>query len=210
MLDQGVGWSTGYLFWPPPPASDSELGATPAVVTLGEAEALLEGELRAAGYEDERWLAIGAHGEHGLAAVTRIERIDEDGRPRPGSERWLQQYPAAPSLQWLGAAATPYLPKAGRYRIFLVALTDLIVRGPGQPQRWDETTAMEGPGPTTAAIPAARRVPPNARLGVWVYEFECKAGENEGALVTSDGRVSVAQHLARAGLSALAALGSHP
>jgi hypothetical protein len=204
-LSHSSGWTTGVLFWPPPGATSSWLAEPAAPSTLGEAALRIRDSLRAAGYTDQRWLPIGVHYEHGFAVTTRLERVDDDGTPGPSSERWLSAYPGAVSLRWLDGSATPFLPSRGRYRVLLVAFTDLHIRPPGRPDRWDETTAMEGPDPDMAPpeLPTLRVVSGRYRVGFYVYEYEASGGQGDGTFVDHDARVPAKAHLERSGLGAL-------
>lgn len=202
-LSHSGGWTTGVLFWPPPGATSSWLAESEGPSTFGEAASRIRDDLRRAGYTEQRWLPIGAHYEHGFAVTTRLERIEGDGTPVPSSGRWLSAYPAPVSLRWLEGSATPFLPGAGRYRVLLVAFTDLHIRAPGRPDRWDETTAMEGPDPDMAlpAIPTLRVASARYRVGFYVYEYEAGA-DGDRAFVESDKRVPAKAHLERSGLGA--------
>jgi hypothetical protein len=211
-LGQSGGWSTGMLFWPPPPATSTFVGepvpASEHPPTFGDVAVLVGETLRDSGYVDPRWLPIGAHCEHGFAVATRIERIGDDGASRPGPDRWLAQYPLPATLHWLAGSSEAYLPARGRYRVLLVAFTDLYVLPPGRPERWDATTAMEGLGTFAAEVPVERRVPPGYRLGLHVYEYVAPSGDGEGHFVdpgaASDERRSAPALMRRPGLSALA------
>ncbi len=202
-MDRSASWSTGVLFWPPPSATSVWLGEPSAWATLDEASRFIGDALRGAGYGDQRWFPIGAHYEHGFAVTTRLERIEEDGTPKSRVERWLRQYPEAASLHWLAGSAETYLPSAGRYRVLLVAFTDLHVPLRGRPQRWDEGTAMEGPGLPSTEVPARHRVSAGYQVGVYIYEYEATSADGEGALLPPDRSVPGAAFLERSGLSAL-------
>jgi hypothetical protein len=216
-LGQTGGWSTGMLFWPPPPATSTFVGEPVAASehspTFGDVAGLVGDTLRDSGYADPRWLPIGAHCEHGFAVTTRIERID-DGVSTPGSGRWLEQYPLPATVHWLAGSSEAYLPARGRYRVLLVAFTDLYVLPPGRPERWDETTAMEGLGTFAAEVPAGRRVPPGYRLGLHVYEYAATKADGEGHFVepgaAADEESSALALMRRPGLSALATLRGLP
>jgi len=198
-LDQGVGWSTGVLFWPPPPATASWIPPGRFDGTFDDAAHWIDDSLRRGGYEDLRRWPIGAQWEHGFALATRLERVRDDGAPALIPWRWSPVYPHAPELRWLNEARAPYLPLAGRYRVFLVAITDLHVRPPGRPERWDGTTAMESPRFRPAEWPGQRRLPPDARIGVYIYEY--KSADHEGEWLSEDTRISPKDQLARSGLS---------
>jgi hypothetical protein len=202
-LSRVPSWSTGIFFWPPRSATSNFIAEPAASTTLGDAARAVEGALRRAGYADQRWFPIGGQYEHGFAVTTRLERIDKYGTPKPTGERWLPQYPDAASLLWLGGSTEPYLPTSGRYRVLLIAFTDLHIHVPGRPARLDESTAMDGPGFPRATIPSRRHVPPGYRVGVYVYEFEATSDDGEGKFVPRDADLPASAHLERSGLSAL-------
>jgi hypothetical protein len=208
-MDRAASWSTGVLFWPPPTATTTWIGPPSPPSTLGDAARLVDGTLRDAGFVERRWFPIGARYEHGFAVTTRLERLDEEGLPKPAINRWPSQYPDAATLRWLAGSAEPYLPGRGRYRVMLVAFTDLGVPLPGRPQRWDESTAMEGPEMPATELPLERRLPADARVCVYIYEYEAKATDGAGRFVAPDAKLPAAARLERAGLSSLVArLGS--
>jgi hypothetical protein len=205
-IRQGSGWSTHVLFWPPPDATSSWFrDAAPAAGTLGDAMASVARNLRQAGYADLRWFPIGANYEHGFAVTTRLEQTDQDGAAKPFADRWPAEYAEAANLQWLTDCRTPYLARPGRYRVFLVAFTDLHVPVPGRPVRVDTSTAMDGPDFPVTAIPTRRRVTAAYRVGVYIYEYESGAPGEGGTFVSRDEKVGPADQIKRSGLSVLAA-----
>ncbi|HEV3193212.1 MAG TPA: hypothetical protein VGY54_22040 [Polyangiaceae bacterium] len=88
-------------------------------------------------------------------------------------------------MRWLSDSAKAYLPRRGRYRVLLVAFTDLHIPLRGRPQRWDVETAMEGPGLPATEVLAQRRMPTGYRVGVYVYEY-VKYADGEGTFVPRD------------------------
>jgi hypothetical protein len=202
-MDHAASWSTGVLFWPPPIATATWIAEPSAASTLGDAARLIDGTLRHAGHAEQRWFPIGARYEHGFAVTTRLERIDEAGASNAAIERWLSQYPDAASLRWLAGSADPYLPGPGRYRVMLVAFTDLAASLPGRPQRWDESTAMEGPELRATELPLKRRAPADYRVCLYIYEYEAKAADGAGRLVSPDTNLPASAHPERSGLSPL-------
>jgi hypothetical protein len=199
-IDRSASWSTGVFFWPPPHATSSWIAAPSTATTLGDVASRMGDALRRAGYTDQRWFPIGAHCQHGFAVTTRLERIDDQGAPKAAAERWLAPYPEAASVRWLATAAQTYLPRPGRYRVLLIAFTDLHVLSAGQPQRWDEETAMEGPGMPATEVPAGRQLRAGYRVGAYVYEYEKRSADGDGAFVPGDAEVPAAEQLTRSGL----------
>lgn len=208
-LPQGdsVGWPTGYLFWPPPQATSF----TPYSVPLegrsfGQVLDGITGALRRAGHDETRVLRIGAHYEHGFAVTTRLEAIDDDGTPLPLPDRWSSRFAEAPGLRWLSGAREPRLPRAGRYRIFLLAATNLLPEGRGtRPTPWDESTVMDGPDLRPAELPLERRFATGSALSVYVYEYVGESDDEAGAFVEpGDSPLPAATHFLASGLGALA------
>jgi len=179
------------MFWPPPPATAVTEGAPAAgMVSFGEAEAQLDRTLREAGHAVARALPIGGRHEHGFARITRLERIHDDGSPDTGPARWSTLYPEPANLRWLEGALTPRLPGPGRFRVLLIAFTDLPVVAKGRPPAWDFATLMESTD-APPPLPASRRASAGYRLVYLVYEFRSTradgAGErlNEASLAAS-------------------------
>lgn len=191
-----------FSFWPPPPAS-AVLSAAPAslagVPVVKAAEHVAQA-LEAAGYTGARWYPIGAGCAHGFAVTTRLERIEDEDRAAP-SGRWATSYPDAAELRWLEEARTPTLPSAGRYRIFLIAYTDLPVGPSARAPRWKEETVMAGPSAPPLDLRAAPLVSRGYRLDAFVYEYRASGGP-EGEIVMGGAEPAAAQ-VAGAGLDGL-------
>jgi hypothetical protein len=115
----------------------------------------------------------------------------------------VSSYPQAATLLWLVGSLEPYLPTPGRYRVLLIAFTDLHSPVPGRPQRLDEETAMGGPGFRASAFPVQRPVRAGYRAGVYVYEYEASSGEGRGRFISADPKIPAKGHVERAGLLAL-------
>jgi hypothetical protein len=194
-----VGWSTEYLFWPPPGFTSE----WPAAVelegrSLGQVADRMAHVLEAAGYADTRVFRIGGRFEHGFAVATRLEQIRDDGAP--ATERWSSRFPAAATLDWLGGARRPHLPGRGRYRAFLLAVTDVPRKGT-RPTPWDERTVMDGPALPAIPFPVDRKLPSATTLTIYVYEYAASSADGEGAFVASDdSRIPAAAHVRASGL----------
>jgi hypothetical protein len=188
------------LFWPPPEASSTWSGPPQASSedSLGAAADRVAAALRAAGYGEARWYAIGARDGHGFAVTTRLEKVDAEGAPV--GRRWTTEYPDAANLFWLQGAREARLPGSGRYRVLLVAFTDLPIGPTNQAVPWSEETWMsERPDAATPAE-AAARTPAGYRVGGYVYAYESDDGA--GRLLAAD-PVPARAHLEQSGLSTL-------
>jgi hypothetical protein len=200
-----IGWDFPEVFWPPPPPSSRWISAPSAPTTLGAAVASIRHTLAAAGYTDTRSYPIGADYAHGFAIATRLERLPEPARP--AAPRWLSQYPEPANLRWLGRAREPSLPEAGRYRVFLVAFTDLPIDEPHVAPRWNDETWMEGPESSRMTFHGSRGASARFRVAVYAYEYASTDATGKGAFVALDPEQGPEALLREAGLSGLQTLG---
>ena len=109
-------------------------------------------------------------------------------------------------LRWLEGAMEMRLPAPGRYRVLLVAFTDLPFspvahRAP----RFNEETLMAAADMPAMKFPAAHRAPSEYCVGVYVYVYASESRDGEGAFVASDLLPSTVQ-MERSGLSPLGSL----
>lgn len=147
------------------------------------------------------WYPIGIGHLHGFALTTRLERMNDDGTPKAGPERWSSLYPESANLRWLAGAREPKLPSPGHYRAFLVAFTDLPVGPSPRAEVWSEETLMEAPD-APGTLPASRRPSSRYRLAFFVYEYRARGGDT-GSFIAAP-TVPSAVHVENAGLLALA------
>jgi len=198
-------------FWPPPPSTSLAVSqaALPAQADgLNGVANRIASELRSAGYPEPRWYPIGLEYRHGFAATTRLEALNGDGTAKPEPERWSSLYPEAANLRWLTLARTMPLPLPGRYRVFLIAFTDLPIGANTFAPVWDENTVMDGPGVRTAEH-SAGMIASSAhlsgyRLGVYVYQYELQKGQAQGRSSERGPQWSAAAALHAARLTQLA------
>jgi hypothetical protein len=176
-------------FWPPPEATWTWSGHREAAPGpgLGEAADRLAAGLRAAGYTDLRWYAIGSRYAHGFVVTTRLERVRDDGAPGDEERRWSPRFPEASNLLWLEGARRTRLPGEGRYRVLLVAFTDLPIGATSLAQRRsDQTWMVERPEAPSAELSPQRRVSADYRVGVYEYDYEAGPLDGEGAFVSAE------------------------
>ena len=197
-------------FWPPPPSTSVALtrSALPAQAAgLNGVANRIATELHAAGYLEPRWYPIGLAYLHGFAATTRLEALNEDATPKTQSERWSSLYPDAANLRWLMLARRMPLPWPGRYRVFLIAVTDLPLGSSAVAPIWSEDTVMDGPGVSTDGSPprglGAPRDLSGYRLGVYVYQYERRQDQVQGQSSENAAEWSATAQLHAAGLSHL-------
>jgi len=179
-------------FWPPPRTSTAwfSRGRYPGRANdFGSAAEELAALLREQGYSEQRWLPIGVGFVHGFAVTTRLERFEGES-PNGATPRWSARYGEAARLVWLQGARAVSVVAPGRYRVFLVAVTDLPLDAAGAAPVWDQTTVMVGPGIPDDLdeldLPRSRRLSSRHRLGVYAYVFESGEGEAVGHAVSLD------------------------
>ena len=193
-------------YWPPPESTWTWSGRAEAAPSLflGEAADRVAVALRSAGYADQHWYAVGARYAHGFVVTTRLERVQDDGAPEEDQRRWSSSFPEAGNLLWLEGARQTRLPGAGRYRVLLVAFTDLPIGATNRAQRRSERTWMaERPDAPSTELSPTHRVSPDYRVGVYVYEYEAGASDREGAFVPYDGEPSARAQMQAPVLSTL-------
>ncbi len=178
LLDRGpVGGVSPCSFWPPPPSSTTWL-AEPSQslhhAPLSSVALELELSLREGGYSEQRWYPIGMGQGHGFAVTTRLEQLEDAGQPSPRA-RWSSLYLEAANLRWLAQARTPTLPHRGRYRLLLLAYTDLPIGRTAHAPIWNEDTIMDWPDAPRASSPSdaivSARSPDDYRLAIFEYEY---------------------------------------
>lgn len=206
--EQHINRSHGFVgdaqrtFWPPPPPTTLWTSDAGADTTLGDAALRVAETLRRAGQGDLRWYPIGVGYAHGFAVTTRLERIDADARP--AGARWDPLYDEASSLEWLKNDSSPRVSAPGRYRLTLVAFTDLPPREAHAAPRWNEGTWMDGPDAIDRRIPGAKHAGRGYQVRVYVYEYATKPGEVETAPAAAV--VGAEEEVERAGLEELGAV----
>jgi len=144
------------------------------------------------------WSVYGIE-QDGFALATRMESIEKDGAPKPGSARWSVADPTFAAvendrkfslLEYLRALFTA---QQGHYRVIVLTITHRPVV-PGE--------ATDLPGPGAAGLPADWRARPlntGATCTALVYEFYRASAEDETMLMGTSSLLAI-RHLARAGL----------
>jgi hypothetical protein len=199
-------------FWPPPPSTSVALtrNALPAQAggLTGVANRIAT-ELDAAGYPEPRWYPIGLEYRHGFAAtrLEAVEAVNDDATPKPQAERWSSLYPDAANLRWLTLARKMPLPRPGRYRVFLIAVTDLPLGSSAIAPIWNEDTVMDGPGVgpkerSPRALGGSRELS-GYRLGVYLYQYERQQNQVQGQSSAGETEWSATAQLHAAGLARL-------
>ena len=139
---------------------------------------------------------------HGFLYLTQMERIDDEGRPLPGDERWrgagVRPSPIASAGDFVRALI---FGREGWYRVLAVSVSD-----DQQDFSSDFATAPDalswGDGHQSQLFAELEGEPlgPRHVCAVMVYEF-LRRGHDEVGMQQRPGLISLRQHLAGAGLS---------
>jgi len=175
-------------FWPPPPSTSlwvMPAGSSSGGQTMAEVGNALADALRRRGYAEQRWFPIGLAFAHGFAVTTRLEHVATEATTAERG-RWVSSYAEPANLFWLSGARSVPLPRAGKFRVFLVAFTDLPLALTTTAPVWTEDTVMAGPEipePLTAEdVPAGRHLKAG-HLGVYSYVYGRALGDDHGQFV---------------------------
>lgn len=189
--------------WPPPKASGTRdlplawLVDASATATLADLDARLTSALDRLGYGERSYFGVPG----GYALVTRLERIEDDGTPRAGPERWALDDARSTSFSLRDYLRALLLARPGHFRVFVFAVTPRAFAATGAAVGASEALAWIGAGfvrlpDAVGAIPLASAP---FHCTVLIYEFE-RAAEADPAKVVVPGHVEARQHLVRAGL----------
>jgi len=190
--------------WPPPPATASlrlpdKLVAIPGHDSLG---AVFDRLSDALGRVSLGWWSVYAIGSDGFAIVTKLEAIDPDGSPKPGTERWSgpnDQVP--PRISGIGDYLRAlFSARPGFYRIIVFAVTDRPSQSAGAAINADSARSLLMGG--SDQLPTSLRQVPlgmDGRCLALIYEFE-RPTESDSARFVTSAPIGALQHLTLAGL----------
>jgi hypothetical protein len=165
----------------------------------------INGALTQAGYGEQSWylVSLDEHHINGFAVMTRLERIDSDGRPI-NDNRFSQDFyrPHATSLLQLLKAALVALP-SGRYRAFAFYVTleaEEAPRKPDMPGSLEIANSLFVSGARTPmTFPILNSIRRNYTCVAYVYEFQRSSSDQPPQFVTNSSQTAL-QHLQAAGL----------
>lgn len=200
------------LDWPPPRPSarmviprDLLVRESNSEPSLNDVTARLGGALRESGYWEQVYYRI--PGSRGVGLVTRLERIDTEGRPKGGSERFVGQ--VRKTAFDLGAFLRDLLfEPVGYFRLGVFVLTDETFAPDPHADALtsDEANAMlAGGAPVLSDALGTVKFDRRFFVEVLIYEFESR-GSGTGAGGRGDvtqlvpSRLSADQHLRQAGI----------
>jgi hypothetical protein len=187
--------------WPPPAASASYLlpdNLLEGRRTIGEVVTAIISALEHNGYVERSFYQTAPGG---VALVTRLERINDDGTSVLGTDRWSAgQVSSASLIQFLSGL---FFVSAGHYRVIVFILQDLPFSQSSQTIREVEATTWLSSGFNFLPSSIANRpFAPDGHCSVLVYEF---ASDGKAVREITSG-LTGKQHLEKAGV--LSSLGN--
>ena len=189
--------------WPPPRASASQVvplqffaDAGDAQLTLGDVERQIREALDATGYFERSYFAV----PQGFAMVTRIERINDDGTPKPGDERWSATPGLAGALELGKYLRGLFTARVGRYRAIVFAITPVPFHQSDVSVARDvvEDWLAEGFNVLPASV-AVLPFTPGFACTALIYEFEARENQQIANLIAPS-QLLGRRHLERAGV----------
>jgi hypothetical protein len=185
--------------WPPPAASSfyvlpkSIFGRHTRIGQLVDA---IISALESAGYVERSFFR--AEG-NGITLVTRLERINDDGSPWPGSERWPtrgRQGDTATDL--LGFLRGLFYADPGRYRVIVFIIQDTPFFQSAEKVTGEEARSWLRSGANTLPSEASEQPLGLSNCTALIYEF----ASDGTAVRVVESRLTGRQHLEKSGLMA--------
>jgi len=164
--------------------------------TLGQIDDGLLKALDPAGYVERRYFAFPG----GFAMVSRLERIEANGKP--ATERWALDNPRMVEFSLSKYLRALFFAPSGRFRFVAFVVTDRPLTESVSPTTREEYQRLFGTGILNGLPAELRRVriSDETRCTVLIYEFLKPPGNAEATMV-SPSSLSALQHLTAASLT---------
>ena len=185
--------------WPPPAASASYVfprGLFAEQSTVGRVAALILSALDRRGYVEHSFFRAGMDG---VALVTRLERITEDGSPALESQRWPGALDDRNTTDLRRFLSGLFFVDPGRYRVIVFIFQHMPFAQSHQEVTGDKARAWLQEGLNVLPREMAERSFEEGDCTVLVYEF----ASNGSTVSRVESRMTGKQHLEKAGLLAL-------
>lgn len=161
---------------------------------FGDIEKRLRAKLDARGYEDTSYYEV----RGGFAMITKIERIDDQGKALPGSDRFALESSGLCRFRLTSLLDCLLDADPGRYRVIVFLVTTAPVTTDGSPARFAEAQDwLDGGGDFMPAYLAGKPLTAAHNISALVYEFRRPSVSAKPAQVTG---MSAISHLSAAGL----------
>jgi len=183
--------------WPPPIPSarlSVPLNANSNNPTFGNLSFILDAALRKTGYFEKSYFSVPG----GIAIVTKMERIYQDGTPVPVG-RWSVEQPTLPRLSLSEYLRALFTASPGYYRMIVFVVTDKPFGATNE--TISASTANQWLADGFNILPEdilLKPLPPHFAFTALVYEFRREPGGKPYELEPSD--LDARTHLTRCGL----------
>jgi hypothetical protein len=184
--------------WPPPAASTSYVvpaSLLQARSTIGQVVAIIISSLEQTGYVERSFYRTKTNG---VALITRLERINDDGSPASGNERWSAGLSYQSTLDLVRFPRGLFYVERGRYRVIVFILDDMPFSQSSERISEADARAWLRTGVNVLPPELAERPYGAGNCTVLIYEFASEG--NVARLV--DSNLTGKQHLEKAGLLA--------
>jgi len=186
--------------WPPPAASASYVlpkRLFEASSTLGRVADAILAALERTGYVERSFFRTAADG---VALVTRLERINDDGSPPNEGERWPSSLTAqGAAFDLAGFLRGLFYVERGRYRVIVFILQDRPFTQSSQQITEGEARAWLRAGANVLPSEVAARSFADGSCTALIYEF----ASDGTAVRLVESQLTGRQHLEKAGVMAL-------
>ena len=167
-----------------------------AMKTYGEATKFILAALETGGYVERSFFSTEAGG---VAMVTRLERINDDGTPAPAAARWALKLPPDGAVsEAIAFLRGLFFIEPGHYRTIVFILQDQPFAQDDKPASEPQARAWISRGANIISPDVGQKSYAGAHCTALIYEFA-----SDGASVKLvDGGLTGKEHLARSGLLA--------
>jgi hypothetical protein len=185
--------------WPPPHASAFQVVPRNLLIrqepsTLGDIVKHLEDALNSNGYTELSYFAV----PRGVAIVTQMEEINEDGTSKQLPDRWAAEVPVRISLSAL--IRSLFQAKPGRFRIITFIATSVPFAQDTAIVSRDEATDWLSRGANVLPPELSKRsYSSDYNTTAVIYEFE-KPTRDQAAVLAIQGSLTGMTHLEKAGI----------
>jgi hypothetical protein len=186
--------------WPPPAASASDVLPRSLFgnnATVGEETAAIIAALEQNGYVERSFYSTPEVG--GVALITRLERIKDDGSPASANLRWGGEYQIS-SLNLVQFLSGLFYADPGHYRVIVFILQEKpFEQSPDKQLSSKQAGELLVSGANVLPPEVAERPVEGSHCTALIYEF---ANDGNGLHKVESSRLTGRQHLEKAGLFA--------
>ncbi len=162
--------------------------------TYGEATKFILGALESGGYVERSYFSTEAGG---VAMVTRLERINDDGTPAPAAARWaLKQPPDGAISEAMSFLRGLFFVERGHYRTIVFMLQDQPFTQGDKPANEKEARDWISRGANLISPDVGRKPFAGSHCTALIYEF----ASDGSAVRLVESRLTGKDHLAKSGL----------